>query len=232
MTDKQLIVDANDPSCFATIGEAIEDAVDGEKITIRPGEYRENLIVEKQVHLIGDGAVEDVRIIGDGESPVIISRSPLLNLRNLTLVNSSGAIATLECESGICDIKYCAIRGGNHGLSAFPSTRLVLENSAVAGCVSGGVYGNECVNLTVADTLIEKCGGSGIIAEECHEVFVERCSILDVSLHGIVANGGAAFEVKETEISGTSEAPILDNNNAIKDGSDRLWYERRSGEEE
>jgi hypothetical protein len=231
MTYKPLIVDPNDPSCFATLNEALADALDGEKIMVKPGEYRENLIIERQVHLIGDGAMDDIKIIGDGVNPVISSQSPLLNLRNLTLVNSSSKVSTVECASGICDVKYCAIIGGYVGVAGLSGARIAVDNSSVTGTIGGGVYGFECLGLSVADTLIEKCGGSGIIAEECMEVFVERVTIMDVTPHGIVCTGDGPFEVKDTEIVGVPSAPISDNGIPVPSEMDRIWYERRIDED-
>lgn len=232
MTDKQLIVDPKDASCFATLNEAIADAMDGEKIMVKSGEYRENLIVDKQIYIIGDGPLEDVRVIGDGVSPVISSQSPLLNLRNLTLVNSSGKVPTIECASGICDVKYCAMQGGNFGVTGLSGSRISVDNSSITGAVEGGIYGSECIGVTVADTLIEKCSGIGIVAEDCQELFVERTTIMDVTPHGILCTGDGAFEVKDTEIIGVPSAPISDNGVPAADDMERIWYERREIEED
>jgi hypothetical protein len=232
MTDNQLIVDPKNSSCFATLNEAVADAMDGEKIFVKPGEYRENLIVEKQIHIIGDGAMDDIRIIGDGVNPVIVAQSPLLNLRNLTLINSSGKVPTIECTSGICDIKYCTINGGFFGVAGLSGARISVDNSSITGAINGGIYGIECIGVTVADTLIEKCSGIGIVAEECQELFVERATIMDVTPHGIFCTGDGAFEVKDTEIIGVPSAPISDNGVPAADEMDRIWYERRETESE
>jgi hypothetical protein len=199
---------------------------------VKPGEYRENLIIERQLHLIGDGPMDDIKIIGDGVSPVIVSQSPLLNLRNLTLVNSSGTVPTIECASGICDVKYCTINGGYFGVTGLSGARVSVDNSSITGAIGGGIYGFECMGVTVADTLIEKCSGSGLVAEECMEVFVERVTIMDVTPHGIICTGDGAFEVKDTEIIGVPSAPISDNGVPAGGEMDRIWYERREVEED
>ncbi|MBU0691886.1 right-handed parallel beta-helix repeat-containing protein [bacterium] len=232
MNDKPLIVDPQDSSCFATLNEAIADALDGEKIMVKPGDYRENLIVDKQIYIIGDGAMDDIRIIGDGVTPVISSQSPLLNLRNLTLINSSSTVPTIECASGICDVKYCAMQGGYYGVTGLSGSRISVDNSSVTGAANGGIYGCECIGVTVADTLIEKCKGIGIVAEECQELFVERATIMDVTPHGILCTGDGAFEVKDTEIIGVPSAPISDNGVPAADEMERIWYERREVEED
>ena len=232
MTDKQLIVDPSDKSCFATLNEAVADAMDGEKIMVKPGEYRENLIVDKQIYIIGDGPMDDIRIVGDGINPVIVAQSPLLNLRNLTLINSSGKVPTIECASGICDAKYCTMNGGYFGVTGLSGARISVDNSSITGTVNGGIHGVECIGVTVADTLIEKCSGIGIIAEECQEVFIERATIMDVTPHGILCTGDGAFEVKETEIIGVPSAPISDNGVPAADDMDRIWYERREKDED
>lgn len=232
MTTRDLIVDPNDSDAFKTISEALDDAMDGEKIIVREGSYKENLVIDKQVHIVGDGSMEDIKITGDGVTPVVTTQSPLVNLRNLTLINGSGKVATVECESGICDVKYCNLQGGTFAMNGQSGTRMNLENSFVAGSVSGGVYGHDCLTLTVSDTLIEKCGGSGVIAEECEEVLVERSTFMDVSPHGIECSGEGSFDVKDCEIHGVPSAPILDNGEPVNDEMDRVWYERRERDDD
>ena len=45
---------------FPTIGEALSAAVDGDMILVEPGEYVESLVIDKEVTLSGDGAVDTV----------------------------------------------------------------------------------------------------------------------------------------------------------------------------
>ena len=57
---------------FETIGAAVEAAADGDTILIAPGEYRENLFLDKAVNLVGDGAPEAVVLAPNRRAPRVV----------------------------------------------------------------------------------------------------------------------------------------------------------------
>ena len=52
---RTLVVDASDPTAFATITEAVAAAHDGDRVLVRPGRYVESVVLDKAVSIEGDG---------------------------------------------------------------------------------------------------------------------------------------------------------------------------------
>lgn len=75
---RQLVVDGQGRGHFWTISDALGAAVDGDTIEIAPGEYRESLVIDKDVVLRGTGApgavvlAPSVGASAEGERPVRI----------------------------------------------------------------------------------------------------------------------------------------------------------------
>jgi parallel beta-helix repeat protein len=60
LVPRQLIVGADGSAIFGTIGAALAVAVDGDVILVRPGEYRESLVIDKSVTIQGHGPRERI----------------------------------------------------------------------------------------------------------------------------------------------------------------------------
>jgi F-box protein 11 len=59
------LVDANrDSDGFSTVGEAIRAASSGDRIFVRPGRYKESMLIDKPLEIIGDGPRITVRMSG------------------------------------------------------------------------------------------------------------------------------------------------------------------------
>ena len=57
---RHLVVSADGSAMFRTIGAALAVAMDGNEILVRPGEYRESLVIDKSVTIRGDGSRERI----------------------------------------------------------------------------------------------------------------------------------------------------------------------------
>jgi nitrous oxidase accessory protein NosD len=66
---RTLVVDAEGSAEYATIGDAVAAAADGDTIAILPGEYVEALIVDKDITLTGDGPREEIVITAPADAP-------------------------------------------------------------------------------------------------------------------------------------------------------------------
>src|SRR5260370_40192598 len=75
----------------SSIREAIDRAVPGTRIVVRPGKYRESLRIDKPVELVGDGRVEEVIVsVRDGHCLELAAAGPGM-VRGLTLRCRPGA---------------------------------------------------------------------------------------------------------------------------------------------
>ncbi len=131
-------------------GESIQDAInsaeDGDIIVIEEGIYRENLVINKSISLIGKGKVI---VDGNGSTAIKVNVNGV-KLANLHLINSNNAI--LELRGGAI-IKNCSIYNGKFGIIAYKSS--IIEKCTIWKCGGGIVLYNGSI---VEDSILYKCG--------------------------------------------------------------------------
>jgi parallel beta-helix repeat protein len=89
--------DAVRGGAYTTIGEAIRAAPKGALVVVRPGRYREAVMIDKEVEVVGEGGWGGVVVEAEGTNAMVIA-TPRAWVRNMTVravgatVNASGAI--------------------------------------------------------------------------------------------------------------------------------------------
>lgn len=151
----------------ASIRRAIESARPGTNILVRPGLYRESLVIDRPVYISGDGPAEEIIIESDG-SPCLVTRADRIKVRGLTLRSSVegepgdypavdisfGQIALEDCvitsNASACisihgpgvspQIRRCRVRdGGNYGIWVWDDAVALIEECEISGCAGPGL---------------------------------------------------------------------------------------------
>ncbi|WP_417912933.1 right-handed parallel beta-helix repeat-containing protein [Candidatus Electronema sp. TJ] len=98
---------------YATITDALKAAKPGARILVRPGSYREDIVIDKPVEIVGDGDRDEIVIEASGKY-LILFKADNGRIANLTLrqfgVNQLCVHITqgkLEIEG--CDIQACVV---------------------------------------------------------------------------------------------------------------------------
>jgi len=86
------------PRDYESVGEAIEHASPGDTILLMKGVYRENLVIDKPIHLIGLGRDEVVIDGGRTGKDTILIKADGVSIENVT-ITADGA-RTRDC--GMC----------------------------------------------------------------------------------------------------------------------------------
>src|SRR5207245_2520824 len=86
---------------FRSITEALRSAEPGARIVVRPGVYREQLVVDRPVELVGEGDLNDVMLLAPS-GPCLVVAGGDVSLGGLTLRSRSGddLTATLNVSAG------------------------------------------------------------------------------------------------------------------------------------
>ena len=164
-----LVVDAAGGGDFTSLREAVVAAEPGSRIMVRPGDYREGIVLNKPVDIVGDGDRDRIVVSASGEN-VVLSRVDGARVANLTLRQTGGG----QCPSvlvfrGSIVLEACDISGSSTAGVAVPS----------GGCptVRGNrIHDNEGFGVNVSDS------GAGVF--EDNDIFANTTAGV------VVAKGG------------------------------------------
>lgn len=133
-TSRTLVVDRDGRGDYRTIGEAVAEAAAGDLIVVRPGEYRESLVIGKPITLQGAGDPQDVRLIAE--------LGPALDLQGQVLVEglrigcTPAYTGTVIAIGAAAEIRGCEIFGYQMNMPMIDiaeDTHPVLLDNVVAG---------------------------------------------------------------------------------------------------
>lgn len=160
---------------FRTITDALRAARPGATLWIAPGTYTEALLVDKAVHLIGEGEPGQVRVVA-ADRRVLVTRGELVEVTNLVL---DGATEGAQLGSVNVDAGMLVLRGSY----VLPSSGEVT----IAGAVSPAGY------LEAHDSLFE---GALVGVSARGRVLLTGCTIRRNRSGGVMvfARGNATFD--------------------------------------
>lgn len=150
-----------------SISHAIESARPGAHILVKPGVYRESLIINKPVWISGGGRAEEV-IVESADSPCVVTRAAEIKIRGLTLRSFSdgeqdsypavdisfGRLIIEDCvissNAGVCisihgpgvspQIRRCRVQdGGYYGIWVWDDAEGIIEECEISNCAGSGL---------------------------------------------------------------------------------------------
>ncbi|MEU6388424.1 right-handed parallel beta-helix repeat-containing protein [Streptomyces sp. NPDC046939] len=206
---------------YASLAAALEAAGDGDILTIAPGTYRENLVVQRAVTLRGpDGTPGSVRIAPADGVPLTVRASA--TVRDLHIEGQDVAAPALLVEEGapeLADIRVVTrsasgieVRGG-----ARPTVRrCTVDNPAGIGIAvldgGGGVF-EECEIVAAGQAGIAVRGGARPRLERCRVHHTSGSGLSATGEHsGLEAIGCEVYEVKGSgvQVTGRATAHLTD----------------------
>ncbi len=193
-TSASFIVAADGSGDFSTINDAICHVASGARLLVRPGNYHENLIIDKSLEIVGDGALEEI-IVRSTRSSCVVMQTDAATIRNLTLRGQARS-------------------GGTHDEGFFtvdiPRGRLLLE----ACDISSDSLSCVAIHSRSAEPVIRRCRihhavDSGIYAFDDARGIIEACDISENANIGIALMNGAQINVKSCHVHHCGNAGIV-----------------------
>ncbi|MDD1716444.1 MAG: right-handed parallel beta-helix repeat-containing protein [Methanolinea sp.] len=216
-----LIVAADGSGHTVTIGEAVGKAPPHTSIFIRPGRYRESLILTAPLQLIGEGRPSEVVIEGV-EGPCLTLRAPSCLVHGLTLEYKtsteadadSAALTFLRGEAVVEDctlisagtgilirggrvdpvIRRCSILGSGERGICIEKAKGLVESCRIEGPARGIVVRGK------TEATIRSCslshGHIGIEVNDRGYAVVDNCRVADQSYACLVIQGASQPEVR------------------------------------
>jgi F-box protein 11 len=104
-----LVVDALHRGDYPTITDALNAAKAGTRILVRPGLYKEGIVIDKPVEIIGDGERNDIVVEAFGKDAILF-RADMGRVVNLTLRQAGGGNwYGVDIAQGRLDLEECDI---------------------------------------------------------------------------------------------------------------------------
>ncbi|MGW2898008.1 right-handed parallel beta-helix repeat-containing protein [Streptomyces sp. NPDC001212] len=193
---------------YTSLAAALEAAADGDVLTVAPGTYRENLVVEQAVTLRGpEGAPGSVRIAPTEGVPLTVRASAVV--QDLYIEGQDAAAPALLVEEGAPELKDVRI----------------VTRSAAGIEVRGGA------RPTVRRCTVDNPAGVGIAVLDGGGGVFEECEIVAAGQSGVAVRGGAHPRLENCRIHHASGAGLTatGDNSALEAVGCEIYEVRGSG---
>ena len=202
-TGKQIRVGKGGQGQCLSLKVALRQALPGTEIILLPGVYRESVVVDKGVAILGLGEPGEVVLEGHA-GPVLLLRSAGVRLHGLTVRAGAGGVA-IKVEGGAARIEACEIRGGS----------VWVDSGAQVSLRDSRVNADSGVGLKVryrGQALAESCtfeGGSGAVElEGSARAQLTACTLMGSAYAGLLALEQSHAVLEDCEIGGHACAGV------------------------
>lgn len=170
---RMLLVVARSGGDYTSINAAIAAAEPKSRILVRPGTYRESIILDKPIEINGDGSYDQV-IIESSRGNCISMQTDKAIVRNLTLRGCAGQ------------------QGGKYHAVDIPQGKLLLENCDISSdSLAGVAIHNFSARPIVRQCVIHDSKGDGVLVYENGQGEIDSCDIFGNAPGGIsIKDGG------------------------------------------
>ncbi|MCW2873690.1 right-handed parallel beta-helix repeat-containing protein [Actinacidiphila oryziradicis] len=169
---------------YETLVAALEAAGDGDVLSINPGTYRENLVVQRAITLRGADGPGSVRIAPSGGVALTVRASA--TVQDLSIEGQDTSAAALLIEGSAPELTGLRV-----------STR-----SAV------GIEVRDNARPTVRRCTVDNPAGLGISVLESSGGLFEDCEVVAAGQTGVSVRGGASPRLERVRIHNTSGAGL------------------------
>lgn len=184
------VVDQMGRGNFITIRKAITAAKNGDRILVRPGLYKEALVVRKVLEIIGEGSVKDI-VVESRSKTVLSFQAAFGRVANLTLRQTGGEDCFgVDMRQGRLELEGCDISSqGFCCVSIQDSADPRLRRNRIHDSKSSGVFifnngqgtleDNDIFNNAYAGVEISEGGNPTLRRNQIHDNIYSGAVILD-----------------------------------------------------
>ena len=188
----RIIVSASGDGGYRSITEALKSAWPGAEIVVRPGVYREGVVLDKPISLLGDGPAERI-VIESAKAACILMAADKAVVRGMTL----------QCIAGRNGKEFFAVD--------IPRGNLELERCDITSnslaCVA--IHGKRS-NPTIRDCTIHDSKASyGVLVQEQGRGTVEDCEIFGNKFFGVKIEQGSDPTIRNCKIHENEQAGVM-----------------------
>jgi F-box protein 11 len=235
-----IVVDQLHRGDYTTITEAIEKANPGDRIIVRPGLYKEGIVIDKPLEIIGEGAPGDV-ILETAGKDVILFQTTMSRVSNLTLRQTGGGkYFCVDITQGRLELEGCDITSQSLACVAIHNgadprlRRNNIHDGKQSGVIvfdngQGTLEDNEIFSNTFIGVAIKTGGNPTLRRNRIHDnkasgVYIYENGQGTLEDNTIFGNGKAGVSVSE------NGNPLVRHNKMNKNAYWGIWiYEKGGG---
>jgi len=232
-----ITVDDSGNADYETIQGAINAAQKGDTIKVWEGSYKENVVVNKSVSLIGNGS-ESTIIDGGGSETVVNITADWVNMSGFGVTGSKLSSAGIKVESNHTSIDYnnCS-NNFSWGIYLYYSRDCMIGNNSCQNNVRSGIYLYRSSDIMMADNICSENNDFGIILRLSHNSTItdNTCSSNNDSGIGLSVSNGCTITKNFCENNGygiglgSSNNSIIANNICSFNNYYGLWISSSTG---
>jgi nitrous oxidase accessory protein len=142
------------PDDYPTIQEAVNAAYRGDTVLVRSGTYRENVVVNKSISLIGESPTSTTIDGGEYNGPALHITAGNTSVSGFTIQNGIYTVFVDGCSCNI--IEKNVFQGGFDGIFFWDSNNDTVDENTFSSCFDYGVLlGGYCSKSIVRDNVVE-----------------------------------------------------------------------------
>jgi parallel beta-helix repeat protein len=188
ISDRTITVDQSGNGQYLSISDAIANAQPNTRILVYPGHYRESLIIDRPLAIVGEGSKTEV-IIESCNATCISIQTDYAFIRNVTIecradtAQTDGAILDLlsyaiAIPQGDVVIDQCDIAASIQAcISCNENTTVKIRDSHIHGSLKGSGIRIKSSKVEIENCEIYDNQSSGIYGTESHQIFIQNCKI-------------------------------------------------------
>eukprot|EP01012_Entosiphon_sulcatum_P015281 TRINITY_DN2026_c0_g1_i1.p1 TRINITY_DN2026_c0_g1~~TRINITY_DN2026_c0_g1_i1.p1 ORF type:complete len:448 (+),score=96.27 TRINITY_DN2026_c0_g1_i1:22-1344(+) len=209
ITSTSLVVSQHGASKYTSIGAALRDAKNGDRILVQPGTYFESLMIDKTVDIVGEGNPQEILLFYSGDH-VVTSMTEKGSLRNISISQqgdeyhclfiTKGCLVVEDCEFQSCGWACVGISGekthpilrGNkirsssdNGIIILSKGKGIIEGNEIYGYTLQGIEIREESNPVIRGNKIHDGKDSGIYINTKGRGLIENNEIYNNDFNGI-----------------------------------------------
>lgn len=224
-TESQRILVGKGGDCLS-LRVALRQARPGAVIAVLPGHYKEALLLDKEIHLVGEGDPEQI-LLEAPSGPCLTVNSALSSIRGLTLRTRDGSpavalgtrqssleacwIGALQAASGArVTVRECRVEGlvGHPAILLERGANLELAQSQISNAFGVGLLLHPGARATAEDSRFEDNPGGSVELGPGSSAEFRRCLLHGSRFAGILAFPEAVATLEGCVLSGHEGAGV------------------------
>lgn len=196
---------------FTRIGAALAAARPGASISVLPGRYRENLVIDRSVRLEahpGDAA-EPVELVG-GPGRLLLVDADGVQLRGFRLVTADSSVPGLDVVRGETALEECILAGESWAAMLVRAAgSLALSGCRVTSRTGAGIVIASAGPNTISATTVADTASSAVVVTENGRAGLRQCRLERPGGNGICVNGDAEVVVEGGSVLGAAKPAVV-----------------------